>query len=118
MSRASTSFLWRLRRKTWMAGTSPAMTLNRHCEPTGRREAPPDDRLPEAIPAAARQTGFLHRFAPRKKLALGKAAATIKTVVARLDRAIEYAAASRSISNVSGILGPPRTPGGGRAGCF
>jgi hypothetical protein len=32
--------------------------------------------------------------APRKKLALGKAAATIKTVVARLDRAIQYAAAS------------------------
>jgi hypothetical protein len=32
--------------------------------------------------------------APRKKLELGKAAATIKTVVARLDRAIQYAAAS------------------------
>src|ERR1700716_2466367 len=65
MSRASTSFLWRLRRKTWMARTSPAMTLNRHCEPTGRREAPPDDRFREAIHAAARQTGLLRRFAPR-----------------------------------------------------
>jgi hypothetical protein len=43
----------------------------------------------------------------RKKLGIGKAAATIKTVVARLDRAIQYAAASRSISNVSGILGRP-----------
>src|SRR5690242_20196439 len=26
----------------------------RHCEPTGRREAPPDDRLREAIHVAAR----------------------------------------------------------------
>jgi hypothetical protein len=34
-------------------------------------------------------------LAPSKKLGLGKAAATIKTVVARLDRAIQYAAASR-----------------------
>jgi hypothetical protein len=34
------------------------------------------------------------RIAPRKKRELGKAAATIKTVVARLDRAIQYAAAS------------------------
>jgi hypothetical protein len=25
----------------------------RHCEPTGRREAPPDDRLREAIHSAA-----------------------------------------------------------------
>jgi hypothetical protein len=50
---------------------------------------------------------LLRRVAPRKKLGLGKAAATIKTVVARLDRAIQYAAASRSILNVSGILGRP-----------
>jgi hypothetical protein len=33
------------------------------------------------------------------------------TVVARLDRAIQYAAASRFISNVSGILGRPVEPG-------
>src|ERR1700676_5740726 len=45
--------------------------------------------------------------APRKKLGLGKAAATIKIVVARLDRAIQYAAGPRSISNASGILGSP-----------
>jgi hypothetical protein len=32
---------------------------------------------------------MLRRYAPRKKLGLGKAAATIKTVVARLERAIE-----------------------------
>jgi hypothetical protein len=56
--------------------------------------------------------------APRKKLGLGKAAATIKTVVARLDRAIEYAAASRSISNVSGILGRPVKPGDDSGVCF
>src|SRR5712671_2172745 len=55
---------------------------------------------------------------PRKKLGLGKAAATIKTVVARLDRAIEYAAASRSISNVSGILGRPVKPGDDSGVCF
>ena len=54
----------------------------------------------------------------RKKLGLGKAAATIKTVVARLDRAIEYAAASRSISNVSGILGRPVKPGDDSGVCF
>jgi hypothetical protein len=61
--------------------------------------------------------------APRKKLGLGKAVATIKTVVARLDRAIQYAAAPRSISNPSGILGRPvigerkrRRPSDGYAG--
>jgi hypothetical protein len=41
----------------------------------------------------------------------GRVAATIKTVVARLDRAIQYAAASRFISNASGILGRPVKPG-------
>jgi hypothetical protein len=61
---------------------------------------------------------MLRRYAPRKKLGLGKAAATIKTVVARLDRAIEYAAASRSISNVSGILGRPVKPGDDSGVCF
>jgi hypothetical protein len=48
--------------------------------------------------------------APRKKLRLGKAAATIKTVVARLDRAIQYAAASRLNTTFSGILGRPVKP--------
>jgi hypothetical protein len=42
-----------------------------------------------------KKAGLLRHSAPRKKLGLGKAAATIKTVVARLDRAIEYAAAYR-----------------------
>jgi hypothetical protein len=42
---------------------------------------------------------------------LCKDATTIKTVIARLDRAIQYAAASRSISNASGILGRPVKPG-------
>jgi hypothetical protein len=40
-----------------------------------------------------------------------RAVATTKTVVARLDRAIQYAAASRLITNVSGILGRPVKPG-------
>jgi hypothetical protein len=29
------------------------LTQHRHCEPTGRREAPPDDKLREAIHGAA-----------------------------------------------------------------
>ena len=39
--------------------------FRRHCEPTGRREAPPDDRLREAIQLALRPDGLLRRFAPR-----------------------------------------------------
>ena len=38
--------------------------FSHHCELTGRRNAPPDVRLPEAIHIAAR-TGLLRRFAPR-----------------------------------------------------
>jgi hypothetical protein len=30
--------------------------LRRHCEPTGRRKAPPDDRLREAIQLCRRET--------------------------------------------------------------
>jgi hypothetical protein len=38
----------------------------RHCEPTGRRKAPPDDRLREAIHGATgSKNGLLRRFAPR-----------------------------------------------------
>jgi hypothetical protein len=40
-----------------------------------------------------------------------QASATSKTVVARLDRAIQYAAASRLIADVSGILARPVAPG-------
>ena len=40
-----------------------------------------------------------------------KVGRTTKIVVARLDRAIQYAAASRSTSNSSGILGRPVEPG-------
>src|SRR5260370_20462942 len=36
-----------------------------HCEPTGRREAPPDDRLREAIHKQRSRYGLLRRFAPR-----------------------------------------------------
>jgi hypothetical protein len=41
-----------------------------------------------------KKNGLLRRFA-RKKLGLGKTPATTKTVIARLDRAIQYTAASR-----------------------
>src|SRR4030081_2604226 len=52
-------------------------------------------RAKQSNPAFHRgKAGLLRRCAPRKKLGLGKAAATIKTVVARLDRAIQYAEAS------------------------
>jgi hypothetical protein len=40
--------------------------INRHCEPTGRRKAPPDDRLREAI-QSLNGTGLLRRFAPLRK---------------------------------------------------
>jgi benzoylformate decarboxylase len=36
-----------------------------HCEPTGPREARPDDRLGEAIQSRANDSGLLRRFAPR-----------------------------------------------------
>ena len=40
----------------------------RHCEPTGRREALPDDRLREAIHfTVRRKNGLLRRFAPWRK---------------------------------------------------
>jgi hypothetical protein len=40
--------------------------FDRHCEPTGRREAPPDDRLREAIHLPAEsKNGLRRRFAPR-----------------------------------------------------
>jgi len=45
--------------------TATPKCLSRHCEPTGRREAPPDDRLREAIHRAARKNGLLRRSAPR-----------------------------------------------------
>jgi hypothetical protein len=34
---------------------SPSIVRLRHCEPTGRREAPPADRLREAIQKAAKK---------------------------------------------------------------
>src|SRR5258707_3561809 len=37
----------------------------RHCEPTGRRKAPPDDKLREAIHLSEVQNGLLRRCAPR-----------------------------------------------------
>jgi hypothetical protein len=49
--------------------------------------------------------------APRSNPALWLGDRHNKTVVARLDRAIQYAAASRSIAGVSGILGRPVSPG-------
>jgi hypothetical protein len=36
-----------------------------HCEPAGRRKAPPDDRLREAIQRRPRISGLLRRFTPR-----------------------------------------------------
>ncbi len=32
--------------------------IDRHCEPTGRREAPPDDRLREAIQRPGKALGY------------------------------------------------------------
>src|SRR5882724_11237622 len=36
--------------------------LLRHCEPPGRREAPPDDRLREAIQGHKIRSGLLRRY--------------------------------------------------------
>jgi hypothetical protein len=45
--------------------TATTNVSDRHCEPTGRRKAPPDDRLREAIHfAEQRKNGLLRRFAP------------------------------------------------------
>jgi hypothetical protein len=42
------------------------LVFHRLCAPTGRREAPPDDRLREAIHLSTqRKNGLLRRFAPR-----------------------------------------------------
>jgi hypothetical protein len=37
----------------------------RHCQPTGRRNPPPDDRLREAIHEAEDDSGLLRRAASR-----------------------------------------------------
>jgi hypothetical protein len=58
---------------------------------------PPDDKRREAIHGV---TGKLDCFV-----------AFHTTVVVRLDRTIQYAAASRLFSGVSGILGRPVKPG-------
>src|SRR6266567_3132697 len=47
------------------------LPFNRHCEPTGRRKAPPDDRLREAI-HLVQPNGLLRRFAPRNDDGHGK----------------------------------------------
>src|SRR5438128_5416095 len=71
------------------AWSSPGMTEKsgtrppRHCEPPGRRKAPPDDRLREAIhlPALKTMDGLLRRCAPCND---GEAIAP-NTPCARLD---------------------------------
>src|SRR5689334_14846481 len=54
-------------RRTWCR---PMMACgsswgSRHCEPTGPRDARPDDRLRDAIQSRARGSGLFRRFAPR-----------------------------------------------------
>src|SRR6266704_668905 len=61
------------RRWLWVpafAGTTKEDSIvkqpHRHCEPTGRRKAPPDDRLREAIYGRGKKkAGLLRRSAPR-----------------------------------------------------
>jgi hypothetical protein len=50
-------------------GVSQIKWQSRHCEPTGRRKAPPDDRLREAISFRRKERSWMHRD-------LGIAAAT------------------------------------------
>jgi hypothetical protein len=48
-----------------------ALIHQRHCEPTGRREAPPDDRLREAIQLYCGKAGLLRRIRLRPKAGFG-----------------------------------------------
>jgi hypothetical protein len=60
------------------------MRLNRHCEPTGPREARPDDRLREAIHRAAWTEWIASTFALRASAdtsSLSLLAMTAKSVI-------------------------------------
>src|SRR6266403_652039 len=66
----------------------------RHCEPTGRRKAPPDDRLREAIHGATqRKKGLLRRFRLRS-LSYGGQVAPRNDVNSKYDSAISRRDAS------------------------
>src|SRR5580692_1393167 len=60
------------------------VSLLRHCEPTGRRKAPPDDRLRKAIHRTTRKNGLLRRFAPRKDVV--RASFPLPLLHARIER--------------------------------
>src|SRR3982074_2796495 len=66
----------------------------RHCEPTGRRKAPPDDRLREAIHGAEQRDWIASSLRSWEETGVKQDAHHNKTVVARLGRAIQYAVAS------------------------
>ena len=74
----------------------------RHCEPTGRRRAPPDDRLREAIQRPRRKTGLPRRFAPRNDEAIPTSPPAHPAAHSRRHRASENAS--------PGAATPPRCP--------
>jgi hypothetical protein len=51
--------------KAMFSVVSVAAGAFRHCEPPGRRNAPPDDKRHEAIHWATKEDGLLRRCAPR-----------------------------------------------------
>src|SRR5258708_4037705 len=72
MTRSLRGFLPRPTTRLSMSRMMLVMALlsHRHCEPTGRRAAPPDDRLPEAIQLSSQRlhkAGLLRRYAPLHK---------------------------------------------------
>jgi hypothetical protein len=80
-------------------------TIPRHCEPTGRREAPPDDRLREAIQGRKQELDCFVARAPRNDV--DDDAPPTPTTVIPAKAGIQYAASSRFRHGLLGILDRP-----------
>src|SRR5258708_11398619 len=102
-SRASSATRWwRSRRRPCCGRTEGTMSL-RHCEPTGRRIAPPDDRLSEAIQGREESLDCFALLAMTEKLtALHERRESVGVVLvpARQRRAVLR----------EGAAGPPDAP--------
>src|ERR1700682_1157727 len=91
----------------------PSSSLSPVITSTGRRKAPPDDRLREAIHLAAqRKNGLLRRFRLRS-WSYGGPVAPRNDVNSKYDSAISRREAPEFLSEHR----PSRTEGAGNAGC-
>jgi hypothetical protein len=86
----------------------PIPSKQRHCEPTGRREAPPDGRLREAIHLQARVGCFVACAPLRKRCAF---------VAGNDDKTQTYDLAARSARVVQELL-PAQSEGAGKPGAW